>query len=179
MSCPCQTYNKVCVNVSPCNSGTLIGITPTEGDSGTWIGEIYFNSAKTKFGVEVEIGEEISILTTLLNESYVHEFRLYNTAEELYGCYKLHTTYSRNVSGAPVPPVATGAWDWHSLEMPGGNDIVSAYFTGELSPIIWLDSNPIEWAAAGITQDAETGTLNLVSIGGYTGTISFQYRNLA
>lgn len=178
MACVCETYIPLCVDVNPCNIATYIGITPTEGDSGNWLSELWFNGVKTSFGTAVILGEEISILTALLNENYVHEYRLYNNENELYGCYKIHTTLSKNVAGAPVPPAVAGSWDWQSVAA-AGNTVTSAYFTGELSPIIWLDSNPIEWAAAGITQDAETGTLNLVSIGGYTGTISFQYRNLA
>lgn len=175
MSCDCDNPIKICVELNPCNTGTYIGINATE--TGTWVGKIYFNGAVKKFGVEVTEGDEIAILTSLLNEDYVHEFKLYDTTGELVDCYKLHTELTQSVSDAPIPPVADGSWDWHSLTA-SGNTLVSDYFTGELSPIIWLDSNPLEWSAAGIIQDDATGTLDLTNIGGYTGTISFQYRNL-
>lgn len=176
MACVCESYIIKCVNVNVCNVGTWTGITPAEGESGTWTGEIFFNGAKTEFGLEVEIGEEISILTSLLNENYVHEFRLYDTEGALFNCYKLHTTYSKTVAGAPVPPVSSGVWDWICLTA-NGNTVVSPYLEGEISPGLLMGSGgEINWSENGITHDAETGTLDLTAIGGFVGTICLQYR---
>lgn len=175
MPCNCTNPTSICVFVNPCNSGTLIGITPETGESGTWTGRIEFNGGWTEFSVEVEAGEEISILTTLLNENYVHELILTNISGD-ETCYKLRTQYSRNASGAPVLPV--GTWDWACIEA-NGNTVTSPYLAGEIAPILYMGAGgDINWDENGITHDAETETLDLTAIGGFVGVICLQYRNL-
>lgn len=181
MSCDCETYIVKCVEVNPCNTGSYIGIDATE--TGTWTGKIYFNGAVKKFGVEVTEGEEIAILTSLLNENYVHEFKLYDTVNDLVGCYKLQTELTQNVADAPVPPVADGTWDWQTVIVTTDTmTVTSDYFTGDLSPEIWIDGNPVNVSMNGITGTG-TGTLNFTTYGGIYGAgtpvrIDFQYRNL-
>lgn len=185
MSCEC-TGTPICLEawVNVCNVGTLIGLEATQ--TGTWTMRLEFNGAWTYFGVEVEEGEEIAILTSLLNENYVHQLRVYNVTGGLVGCYKLKTYYSASASGAPVPPVASGSWDWITLEVAGGL-VSSIYLTGEISPNIFMGAGgDINWSEngvvfdpeSGIGDDPKTGSLDFTGMGGYDGLISLMYRNL-
>lgn len=177
MSCECETYIVKCIPTNPCTAGTLLDILADE--TGTWTGRLEFNGAWKFFGLEVEDGIEISILTTLLNENYVHELKLYKEDGSLFNCYKLHTQYTANVANAPVPPVAAGQWDWVCLTA-NGNTLTSAYLSGEIAPILYMGSGgDINWSENGITHDAATETLDLTAIGGFIGEICLQYRNLA
>lgn len=175
MSCLCEPNTLVCVRMSPCNSGTTIDL---QADvSGTWTVNIEFNGAYRYFGLEVTEDEDIILPTIVLNENYIHQTKFYREDGSEFGCYKLQTQLTQNVSGSPLPPAPSGSWDWHTLAV-NGNTVVSPYLEGELSPIIFLDSNPIEWATQGITWDSSTGTLDFTAIGGFIGDVTFQYRNL-
>lgn len=171
MACDCTTYICQEVWLNPCTTGTDTGITATE--DGVWTARLGFNGVWRAFGVSVESGEDIAILTALLNENYVHELRLYKLDGSLFNCYHLKTRMTFNVNDADIPsPVApVSGWDWDEVEASGNTVEINAT---ELSPIIWLDSNPINWDAAGITF--EDGVLEMSAIGGFTGTISYQYK---
>lgn len=174
MSCECEQYSVKCVRVNSCNVGTLIGITADE--TGTWTGVLEFNGAYKEFGINVEDGEEISILTSILNENYVHEFKLLDAANELVGCYKLHTLLTQGVSGAPVPPVASGAWDWAEATVTNSDVVTSVYLGGEIAPIIYQDSQSLDWEEQGIIWDNVTKTLTFQAA--FTGKVAWMYRNL-
>lgn len=183
MACTECLGTPVCLEayVNPCSTGTYIGLVATE--TGTWTMRLEFNGVWKYFGVEVVEGEEIAILTSLLNEKYVHQLKVYNTANELVDCYKLKTHISFNSTNAPVPPVADGAWDWETVIVTTDTmTVTSDYFTGDLSPEIWIDGNPVNVSMNGITGTG-TGTLNFTTYGGIYGAgtpvrIDFQYRNL-
>lgn len=174
MPCGCSTYECLEAWVNPCNAGTYIGITADE--TATWIMRLEFNGAWKQFSVSVTDGQQVSILTSLLNENYKHELRIYSSLMELLGCYWLKTSYTSDVADAPVSPIL-GAWQWATLTVDG-NTVTDDVLSGEISPIMWMDGNSIEWEDNGITHDPETETLNFSAIGGYTGEISFQYRIL-
>lgn len=170
MACDCTTYICQEVWLNPCTVGTDIGIEATE--TGVWTARLGFNGVWRAFGVSVEDGEDIAILTRLLNENYVHELRLYKLDGSLYNCYHLKTLPTYNVDDATIPsPVTEPTWDWDEVASAGNTVAIDA---NELSPIIWLDSNPINWDAAGITFIS--GVLDMTAIGGFTGTISYQYK---
>ncbi len=180
MNCEC-TGTPICLEawVNVCNVGTLIGLEATQ--TGTWTMRLEFNGAWTYFGVEVEEGEEIAILTSLLNENYVHQLRVYNVTGGLVGCYKLKTYYSASASGAPVPPVAAGSWDWHTetFTVSGTDTITSNYFSGEISPEIWINNNNTDWEGEGIIHNPDDSELVFPYTLDGTYKISFQYRNLS
>lgn len=171
MNCnPCETYDCVEVLVNPCSTGTDLGIESDQ--TGSWVARLSFNGVYREFGISVTEGESISILTALLNENAVHELQLYDNDDVLFGCYKVRTRISYNVPDAPVPsPYVVNGWDWGSVVAAGNTVAIDA---DELSPIIWLDSNPIDWVNAGVTFI--DGVLDLTFIGGFTGTISYQYK---
>lgn len=175
MSCGCPETICVEVNVNPCTTGTVLDIEATE--TGIWTGVLEFNNTWKHFGIAVTDGQDISILTALLNENYVHDLVLYDTSGNKT-CYRLKTRYTSFVPDAPVPEGHADIWEWKELNM-SGNTLVSPYLTGEVAPIIWMDSNPTRWGAQGITHDDETGTLDFTTVGGFEGVITFQYKNLA
>jgi hypothetical protein len=171
MNCnPCESYECVEVLVNPCSTGTALGIEADE--TGSWVARLSFAGVYREFGISVTMGESISILTALLNENGVHELQLYDNTDTLFGCYKVRTRISYNVPDAPVPsPYVVNGWEWDEVESAGNTVAIDA---DELSPIIWLDSNPINWANNGITFI--DGVLDMSAIGGFTGTISYQYK---
>lgn len=88
--------------LNPCHEGVAVAILPNE--TGTWTAQIEFNGTWISFEIDVVEDEQIIIGTHLLNENYVHELRLYNTDNELFGCYKLQTMYTRGGTNAePIP----------------------------------------------------------------------------
>lgn len=102
MSCLCEPNDIICVPVNPCNAGTTIDLAADE--TGTWTGQIEFNGTWISFEIDVVEDEKIIIGTHLLNENYVHEFRLYNVENDLFGCYKLQTMYTKGTANAiPIP----------------------------------------------------------------------------
>lgn len=175
MACDCETVTNVCIFVNPCNDGTGIGITATE--TGTYTARLEFNGVYRQFGVQATEGEEISILTSLLNESYTHKLTLISPTNET-NCYTLSTSIGLGVSGYPTPSTTDNMWQWYSIEDISGNDVESDYLKGEVSPIIWVNGQDIDWAEQGIIHTAATGTLNFVAVGGIEGKLVFQYRNL-
>lgn len=175
MACGCT--NPVCkeVFVNPCSVGTNTGIKATE--TGTWTAVLEFNNAFKTFGVSVTDGEAISILTELLNENYAHEFRLYDTNDDLVDCYILNTRLNYNVADAPAPAPAADTWEWGSVTVGSlANTVTDDLFAGDVSPIIWLNGNPVDWDANGITKNDDE--LDFTAIGGVSGIIRFQYKNL-
>lgn len=88
--------------LNPCHTGVSVAIIPDE--TGTWTAQIEFNGTWISFEIDVVEDEQIIIGTHLLNENYVHELRLYNTDNELLGCYKLQTMYTSGGTNAePIP----------------------------------------------------------------------------
>lgn len=173
MACGCEIYECRDVWVNPCNVGTYTGIEATS--TGNYRALLEFNGAFREFGVAVQEDQDIAFLTSVLNANYVHELRLYDENDNLFGCYKLKTHLTQSVSGAPVIPPADDTWQWGQITA-NGNIVDSVLLTGDISPIIWVNEQPVDWVAQGIVQ---TGTgLDFTSIGGAFGTISFQYKNL-
>src|SRR4051812_14022860 len=113
MSCNCETYTCVEVWLNPYSTGTALDIEATE--TGTWTGRIEFNGTWREFGVSVIQGEEIAIFTSLLNENYIHELRLYNIAGQVVNCYKLKTLLSNSVADAPLPSPGNNTWQWATI----------------------------------------------------------------
>lgn len=171
--CPCETYECKNVFLNPCNIGTGIGVTANA--TGNWMALLEFNGAWQNFGVAVTSGEEVVFLSSVFNENYTHELRLFDANDTLFGCYRLSTVYTKNVSGAPVIPPADDTWQWGQVAA-NGNIVDSVLLTGDISPIIWYNEQPMDWVQQGVIQTA-TG-LDFTSIGGAYGTISFQYKNI-
>lgn len=182
MSCECEDYECVQVLVNPCTTGTTLPIEANQ--TGTWEGHLYFNGGVKTFGINVTSGQDISILTALLNENYRHEFRLYNTSGALHGCYRLKTVYTTTVDDAPVPTPGSDMWQWYEggIAVSGVTGEVQndAFLDVELPPIIYIDGSSFKWEAAGVTHDPETGILDFT---GYaytpvTGVIDFEYKTI-
>lgn len=176
MSCNCETYTCVEAMVDPCNVGTSLPIAADE--TGTWTAQLLFNGVWRQFGVSVIDGETIAILTKLFNENYTHELRLLRVNGTLFGCFHVKSMLSIGVSDAPVPAPGNNTWQWATVTATGGNTVQSNLWKGVISPIIWINSTPINWADAGITQNATTGTLDFAAVSGVSGFISFQYKDL-
>lgn len=103
MACNCESYTCVEAIYNPCSEGVQLDIVADE--SGDWSADIYFNGVPTQFSFGVTNGEKIIIPVQFLNEYYTHEFRLYDTAQELVGCYWLKALASNNAgSFDPIPP---------------------------------------------------------------------------
>lgn len=180
MSCLCEPNTLVCVPVNPCNAGTIIGVRADE--AGTWTANIEFNGAARYFGLEVEEDEYIVLPTMVLNENYIHQIKFNREDGTEFGCYKLQTQLTQSVSGSPVPPVSSGSWDYadgnddSAFDVVNSDTITSDYLKGELAPILWQDSQSLEWAEFGIVWDGAAGTL--VFPAAFTGSVVIQYRNL-
>lgn len=102
MACICEEYISLCVFLDPCNEGVELDITADE--TGTWTGQIEFNGTWISFEIDVVEDEKIIIGTHLLNENYIHEFRLYDVEGNLFACYKLQTMYTKGATNAiPIP----------------------------------------------------------------------------
>lgn len=175
MACDCET--SICKEIfyNPCNTSTNIRVTAT--NSGTYTGYVEFNNTWKYFTVEVTEGQSIYMLSSLLNENYTHRLKLYDSGGVLT-CYSLRTQYAINMDdgggGEIIPP---GTWQWATMGIDSTTDIVtSLYFLNPVAPILWIDSNPLNWANAGIEHDTETGTLDFSAIGGISGTLNFQYQ---
>jgi hypothetical protein len=171
MDCRCESYSCVSVGVNPCNVGTSLGIEAAM--TGNYIAWLEFNGTVTEFGVAATEGEDIAILTSLLNEQYTHELRLTDPMGDIR-CYKVKTYPSFTASGAPVIPVDNDTWQWGQVFNISGNTVDSELLTGDISPYIWLNEQPLDWEEQGITQTA-TGLLFPYTVSGILG---FQYKNL-
>lgn len=169
--CGCETYECLEAFVNPCNAGTELDV-QAEAD-GTWNAQILFNEKWTQFGFEVNVGENIVIPTSVLNENYLHELRLFNTTG-VQSCYHLKTRYTSVLSGFEPQPPVSDIWQWARLEGNGTNTLDNPLLTGDLSMLIWINEQEQDWAQQGITQ-TDTG---LVFPYDFSGTLIFQYRNL-
>jgi hypothetical protein len=113
MSCDCETYTCLDAFYNPCSEGVALDVAAT--DSLVWSGRIEYNGIWTLFSFGVTEGEDIVIPTEFLNEYYDHQFKLYDNAGELFGCYKLKSRAMGNAGTyAPVAPVDLQTFD---LEM--------------------------------------------------------------
>lgn len=172
MACLCDSYTCINALIDPCNTGTELPIVAP--DSETWNGLIEFNGNWQQFGFEVVGGQNIVLPTILFNEDYVHELRLTNAAG-INTCYKVNAMIGSVLNGfAPQPPISE-VWQWGELPI-SGNTVSNILLGGEIAPIIWVNEQPIDWAAQGVTHVGDT--LDFTSIGGVIGNIIFQYRNL-
>lgn len=172
MDCRCESYQCVSVGVNPCTTGTSLGIEAAM--TGNYTAWLEFNGTITEFGVSATEGEDIAILTSLLNEQYTHELRLTDPEGETT-CYRVKTYPSFTASGAPVPPIDNDTWQWAEIEGITDTDTVdNVLLTGDVSPMIWLNEQPLNLELQGITQTA-TGLVFPYTI---SGTLSFQYKNL-
>lgn len=130
MACECTSFECLEAIFNPCSEGVELAIEATE--TGTWSADLYFNGVPTQFSFGVTYGENIIIPTEFLNEYYTHEFRLYNGAGTLVGCYHLK---SRMVSNAgeftPIPPYS----DQPSAKTFDGNGTDTQTFSGIGDPI--------------------------------------------
>jgi hypothetical protein len=106
MSCNCTHIECFDVKYNPCSEGAQVNLTADE--SGNWIGNIEFNGMWSGFEFGVVDGEKIVIPTLLLNESYNHELKLYNTAGALVNdtCYYIKARAMGNNNIYPVIPVS-------------------------------------------------------------------------
>lgn len=173
MACGCDNIECIEVLVNLCNAGTEIAIPATQ--TGNWRLLLEFNRANRNFSIAVTSGDNISIPTFLLNANYVHLLKVYNTSDVLVGCYNLNTIIAQGVADYPVNPPDNDTWQWATVTA-NGNQVDDVLLTGDISPIIWLNQQPIEWAAQGIIQTA-TG-LDFTAIGGAVGSLVFQYKNI-
>jgi|GEM_PF-4368337 len=101
MSCDCENIVRVCIGVNPCNEGTAIGITAAQ--TGTYGASLLFNGVTRSFTIEAVENEEMAILTSLLNESYVHELRLTDPIGNVT-CHYLSTHLDLGAENSPVTP---------------------------------------------------------------------------
>jgi len=105
MACGCENTTCIEVKFNPCSIGAELPLVASE--TGDITGEIEFNGVWTTFSVGVLEGENIVILTSLLNEYYTHLLKMYNEAGALINntCY---TVKSRAMLNAPdfsvLPP---------------------------------------------------------------------------
>lgn len=170
MACGCETYNCVDVWVNPCNTGTFLGIEATE--TGTYTALVEFNGNYKKLGIQADEGDEMVILTSVLNEQYTHELRL-TSPSGVQTCYKLKTHPTFNVSGAPVPPPITSIWQWFELDVD--SDIVTSdFFEGDISPEIYLNGNGFDWEQSGVIRNVDS--LDFTAIGGAHGKLTGMYK---
>lgn len=171
MDCRCESYQCVSVGVNPCTIGTSLGIEAAL--TGNYIGQLYFNGTVTEFGVAATEGEDIAILTSLLNEQYSHELVLTNPQGNIT-CYTIKTYPSFTASGAPVIPVDNDTWQWGRIEGLSGFAVDDELLTGDISPMVWLNEQYLDREEQGITQTA-TGLLFPYEVSGF---LSFQYKNI-
>lgn len=177
MACDCENITRKCVLVNPCNTGTGLGIIANA--TGTWEAVLAFNGVSRVFSFEADDGDEISVPTSVLNENYVHVLKLTNPNDVLT-CYEISTSIGFGVSGLPVTPPINNTWQWGTIIV---NDpsltVEDNLFQGEVSPIIWANGTPIEWALQGVIHDPETLTMDFTAIGGMQGSLVFQYKILS
>lgn len=175
MSSECSSYSCIDVGVNSCNTGTLLNITAPATE--TMLAKLEFNGVIREFGISTTAGEKIAILTSLLNECYVHVLRLYRADGSLHACYRLTTQPSYDVANAPVPTPGDNIWNWQTVTVASlTHTVASEYFEGSLSPIIWINGSQFAWAAMGVTHDPDTGTLDFTGYRQVKGSISFQYK---
>src|SRR5690606_34610286 len=72
--------------------------------SGNMVVRVWMNGFVTTVGISVIQGQKIIIPTSILNEHYIHEMRLYSD-DDLLGCYQLKTTLDFNSPTYPVPEI--------------------------------------------------------------------------
>lgn len=172
MACDCETYTCLEAFINPCSAGTELNIIPTA--DATWNARIEFNGTWIFFGFEVNNGLPIVLPTVVFNEDYVHELRVIDE-DGIQTCYRVRSVYQRTLTGfEPQPPISQ-VWQWGQLAV-SGNTVSDLTLGGELAPIMWINEQPIDWAAQGIIHAGDE--LDFTSIGGVFGTIIYQYRNL-
>lgn len=57
--------------------------------------------------------------------------------------------------------------------------VQSTYFSYTLKTIIFANGQPLDWAAAGVTQNVSTGVLDFTAIGGFAGKLVFEWQSSA
>lgn len=172
MACGCETYTCIEAWVNPCSTGVELPIEAS--DDATWNARIEFNGQWKAFSFEVSENEDIVLPALVFNEDYTHELRI-TTNLGVETCYKARTAISTDVAGFTPDPPANDVWQWGELAV-NGNTVSDTLLGGDLSPIIWLNEQPLNWDAQGITHVGDT--LDFTAIGGAFGTLIFQYRNL-
>ncbi len=105
MSCTCETYTCIKAFVNKCSEGVELPIVADY--DGDMYGELYFNDMVSTFTVAVELNKKIVIPSSIVNENYVHELRLYRDGI-LYGCYHLRTVFSVNEGTHDLIPPSHG-----------------------------------------------------------------------
>lgn len=158
MACNCETYECIEVFWSCDSEGAQITIESTE--TGVWSADIYFNDMPTRFSFGVTDGENIIIPTEFLNEYYTHEFRLYNGAGTLVGCYHLKSRMVNNAGEfIPIPPYP----DQPSAKTFDGNGTDTQTFPGIGDPIFRISiGNQVylqEFTQVGETITMDDGVL--------------------
>lgn len=124
MPCECLEYQCVEAYINPCSEGVELDIIAEY--SGNMTGKVWFNGAVTSFGVTVEDGERIILPTSLFNENYAHEMRLYRDGE-LIECYRVKTYLDEDAPEfSPTPPASSGL-DGDEYD---GNDTDTQTFAG-------------------------------------------------
>lgn len=107
MSCECLEYQCVEAYINPCSEGVELDIIAEY--SGNMTGKVWFNGAVTSFGVTVEDGERIILPTSLFNENYAHEMRLYDEEGVVIECYRVKTYIDKDAPEfTPTPAAASG-----------------------------------------------------------------------
>lgn len=106
MPCDCASYTCVEANYNPCSTGVTVDIISTE--TGTWSGLIEFNGMWTTFSFGVVEDEPIILPTSVLNESYTHELKLYDLTNSLIACYTLKARAVTNAAEADITPGGSG-----------------------------------------------------------------------
>lgn len=154
MSCDCESYICLEAFANPCSEGVEIDVEATY--TGDITGRVYFNGISQSFTVGVTEGENIIIPSSVLNENYTHELRLYN-GSSLLNCYHLKVTIDVNSGDFPVPestgntlqgasftgngtdtqafPILTGQ-TLFTISM-GGQEYTSEYFTQTGTFVTW------------------------------------------
>lgn len=174
MNCSCTTYTCLDVPINPCNVGTGLGIIADQ--TGNYKMYVEFNGNLNVFSVVAVSGQEISVPTTVFNEYYSHEVRII-APDNSQECYRINTYPSSTISGFEPTPPATSEWQWVTLQVDDvTNELVSEYFAGDVSPMIWVNSQPIEWGMQGVTLDNNTNKMDFTAIGGIQGSLVFQYK---
>lgn len=138
MSCDCENISNICIFVDPCNEGTAIGI--TAATTGTYEAAIQFNSVWSRFSLAGTENEEFVILTSMLNENYVHKFQLTDPSGNL-NCFTLSTSLAFSVSNSPTP---TPEPDIEELEITvDAEDISTTDYPDDTLTNAWFDGKTI------------------------------------
>lgn len=160
MSCHCETYSCLTALYDPCSEGAQLDIVATE--TGEWSAQIAFNGRWTIFSFDVTDGDKIIIPTSVLNENYVHEFRLYDTAGLLVACYHLN---ANAVAGAGEFTPTTGSGEYLIFDVTAsqdGADLNDERFT--LGEVLTAVTGGQAYNGQDFTQAGETITFNVLAL---------------